>query len=904
MNSRFGSLIVQQQFSNGGGSSKQPGSDCVDENEHAAKDHVEEEVEDKLPLGVYLKWVKTELENEQACLELPFTIILLLSFSALAYLHLKQASVFNVEGAVEFDIMENANFAWSHNFGHKTIFDVNSIPDFWSWLRIGYLPLVVQHAWGYSESLAQAYDAVAPAVDASVAYDAAQLPGHWTIPGLGPDKTPARDDYLHHNRIIGGIRLRQERSRIGWDHCRLPGGIPEDIWKDWLGKPCVPADPSYELTPEVSEAEMFGEPKRVEWLLTKIDTLNQLQRKVVDMEDGCAALYVKGSDTCLCTTCNEDAKKNGPWLDEQTQRVEVAFVMFNFEYGLYSLVSANFFFNRGGRISKLVHVQSSWASQFSGSFWYVAVMIACDLVWVLSLTYILFGELKEIVHVIHTTKERWYKAVWNDYVAFWNTVDWISILAAFSVVVCFIRLFICTSDVNQAFEGIAALDVATVTRASYTESLEDFMDLVELMCSFEREYRIAFTIYPMAVMLRLFKSFDAQPRLAVVTRTLVKSQKDMVHFFIVFFSCFFCMVVNAVLLFGQDVENFSTLDRAVMTLFRMLFGDWDYKQMELVGLLNCASWFWAFILILFLILLNILLAILMESYADVKAHAVNQTTLKDQISEMVRRYRQTQKKARVRLNEVWKAFFKQIGDEKDMIVSEPSPGFPAGTGGREVVTPTMLQDRVYRLMRLNMPLSQAKRGLKTAREEQEGMDTSHQFGTEEVYQQFSRFQLLVRDVRESVRDIVDLMQQHDCEDIDNPTLQASIPDTPRQEEDDKRRDVAGAVHNVISELSVEIQSTLTKECSGFEHRHKELEQTQTEMLFCAKDAFTTLSRLRAKTDIVVQSLQRQALQKQREEVEGGDASAGLAAVLTSCGIQAATAFPSCGAPTRGRLESD
>lgn len=875
--------------------------------EHEPAPEEEEEEEDHLPLGVYLNWVKNELDNEQACLELPFTIILLLSFSALAYLHLKQSSVFAVDGAVTFDVEENANFAWSHNFGHKTIHDVNSIGDYWSWLRIGFLPLVVQHSWGYSESLQDGYAAaVGPAVNASFEYDSANLPGSWQLDDLGTNSLPIRDDYLHYNRIVGGIRMRQERSEIGWDYCRLPSGnIPEAVWKEWLGKPCVPADPAYELTPEVTAAETFADPKRVEWFLTKIDTLNQMQRQMVDMEDGCSGLDLKrpNSTECLCKTCNEEADRMGPWVDEQTQRIELAWVQFNWEYGLYSLVTVNLFFNRGGRIYKLIHVQSAWASQFTGSWSDLVVMISCDIIWLLSLCYIMVGEVKEVIHVVQTTKDRWYRALLQDYLQFWNTVDWISIAAAILMVVCWVRLFIVTLVVNDSFEGIAAVNMAVIDRDDYTDMVEDFMGDVEIMTSFERMYRISFTIYPMAVMLRLFKSFDAQPRLAVVTRTLVKGVKDMVHFFIVFFSCYFCMAVNAVLLFGQDVENFSTPDRAAMTLFRMLFGDWDYNQMKVVGLLNCAIFFWAFILVLFLILLNILLAILMEAYADVKSHASNQLTLFTQISELVRRYRQTQRKARVRLNEIWKAFYRQIGDEKDMVVGMAGPGFAEGTGGREILTPSRLVDRVHKLMRLNMPLHQAKRNLQNAREDKEQRENTREFSTNEVYAHLARFEEMVKDVRECVRDIHTTLKAHDQENMDDVAFQATIPDDPFKKAVEKRQDVAGAVRNVVGQLSVEVASTLTRECASFEQRQKELQSIQEGMLICAKDAFGTLVRLRAKTDRVVQVLQQQALHIQREQVEGVDGAAGIAAVLTSCGTQAATTWPTCGAPSKALREA-
>merc|ERR1719181_1519015 len=125
-----------------------------------------------------MQYVKGQTDRDSNCLELPMTIILLCSFSTLALMHLKQHSVFAVEGALQFDVEENANFAWSHNFGHKTIFDVNSIADFWSWLHIGFLPLVVQQSWSYSEDLQAAYESL----NGSSTYTTGDLPSSHSWP--------------------------------------------------------------------------------------------------------------------------------------------------------------------------------------------------------------------------------------------------------------------------------------------------------------------------------------------------------------------------------------------------------------------------------------------------------------------------------------------------------------------------------------------------------------------------------------------------------------------------------------------------------------------------------------------------------------------------------------------------
>merc|ERR1719399_635500 len=62
------------------------------------------------------------------------------------------------EHSIEFDLFENANFAFggivpfeNGGMGHKTLFDVNSVADFWSWLSMGLVPLLYNRAWDVNE---------------------------------------------------------------------------------------------------------------------------------------------------------------------------------------------------------------------------------------------------------------------------------------------------------------------------------------------------------------------------------------------------------------------------------------------------------------------------------------------------------------------------------------------------------------------------------------------------------------------------------------------------------------------------------------------------------------------------------------------------------------------------------
>merc|ERR1719387_1099448 len=107
-------------------------------------------------------------------------------------------------------------------------------------------------------------------------------------------------------------------------------------------------------------------------------------------------------------------------------------------------------------------------------------------------------------------------------------------------------------------------------RDSHIVQLEAFYDSVQAMVGQERSFRSSLFFYPVLVMLRLFKSFNAQPRLGIVTRTLSRSANDMAHFLLVFMTIFISFTVSGTVLFGQDLGDFATFPRAFHTCFRAM----------------------------------------------------------------------------------------------------------------------------------------------------------------------------------------------------------------------------------------------------------------------------------------------------------------------------------------------
>eukprot|EP00811_Abedinium_folium_P001507 NODE_1137_length_2592_cov_10.491684.p1 GENE.NODE_1137_length_2592_cov_10.491684~~NODE_1137_length_2592_cov_10.491684.p1 ORF type:complete len:762 (-),score=239.88 NODE_1137_length_2592_cov_10.491684:157-2442(-) len=565
----------------------------------------------------FLRWLRAERDGENSCMELPLTLMLVMSYCFMCILLMRNSRVFGVEEGIEFDIEENANFAFSGYFGHKTIHDVNSIADFWSWARRGFVPLLMQSksGYGYSEGLQDV-----------VPYSVSDLPTR--IAGVFPDvEVPLLGDYLGYNRLVGGLLFSQEVGET--DDCIWPSVLDDAVASEWYGKPCL-ADPPvfFDVGPELKHAESHPRPRsRIEWVL--LSSPYTPEEQLVDMEDGCANMEVKNR-TCLCTWCAAQDPPT-PWFTEFTERVEITAVFYNPTLGIYLYSGVNFFIGQSGHIYKLIDVQTAWGRIFeTDALWTSVVLWISSALWCASILYIIGKESVEIFTVCRVSG-LW--GIYHNYISPWNVVDWVSMIFALFMLVWFGLLLEATSDTDEAYNAVLAASTPS------TEQLTTFYLEVEEMVGTFRVLRYMMATYPGIILLRFFKVFSAQPRLAIVTQTAFVAMADMLHYFVVWATIFLAFVLAGMLLFGQDLSDFASFDRAVTTCFRCMLGDFEWSEMSSIGRLPAACWFFLFMITVNIILLNILVAVLQAAYDKVHKYSENALTCVEQLYKMYSRYK-------------------------------------------------------------------------------------------------------------------------------------------------------------------------------------------------------------------------------------------------------------------------
>eukprot|EP00930_Biecheleria_cincta_P088385 TRINITY_DN77612_c0_g1_i1.p1 TRINITY_DN77612_c0_g1~~TRINITY_DN77612_c0_g1_i1.p1 ORF type:complete len:958 (-),score=113.21 TRINITY_DN77612_c0_g1_i1:133-2610(-) len=126
----------------------------------------------------------------------------------------------------------------------------------------------------------------------------------------------------------------------------------------------------------------------------------------------------------------------------------------------------------------------------------------------------------------------------------------------------------------------------------------------------------------------------AHPRLSVLTSTILASSDDLLHFFIYMGSIEGFMAFFAYWAFGQDREEYSSFYRVIWTQFRIFIGDFGFDSKQTPDGLYFA-YLVSYIFLIFILLLNFLLAIVMKAYQTVQDRLKDNKAEKNVIADVV-----------------------------------------------------------------------------------------------------------------------------------------------------------------------------------------------------------------------------------------------------------------------------
>uniref|UniRef100_O35245-5 Isoform 5 of Polycystin-2 n=1 Tax=Mus musculus TaxID=10090 RepID=O35245-5 len=415
---------------------------------------------------------------------------------------------------------------------------------------------------------------------------------YWKAQTSNHTQADNRSFIFYENLLLGVPRLRQLRVRNG--SCSIPQDLRDEI------KECYDV---YSVSSE--DRAPFGPRNGTAWMYTSEKELNGSSHWGIIASYSGAGYYLDLSRTREETAAQLAGLRRNFWLDRGTRAAFIDFSVYNANINLFCVVRLLAEFPATGG------VVPSWQFQPVKLIRYVTAfdffLAACEIIFCFFIIYYVVEEILEIrIHRLSYFR------------SFWNCLD--VVIVVLSVVAMVINIY----------------------RMSNAEGLLQFLEDQNSFPNFEHVayWQIQFNnisaVMVFLVWIKLFKFINFNRTMSQLSTTMSRCAKDLFGFTIMFSIIFLAYAQLAYLVFGTQVDDFSTFQECIFTQFRIILGDINFAEIEEANRVLGPLYFTTFVFFMFFILLNMFLAIINDSYSEVKSDLAQQKA-EMELSDLIRK---------------------------------------------------------------------------------------------------------------------------------------------------------------------------------------------------------------------------------------------------------------------------
>ncbi|CAM5106911.1 unnamed protein product [Eretmochelys imbricata] len=385
----------------------------------------------------------------------------------------------------------------------------------------------------------------------------------------------------YENLLLGVPRVRQLKVRNGT--CSIPEDLKDEI------KECYDV---YSVANE--DTAPFGLRNGTAWTYTNEQDLNGSSHWGLIASYSGAGYYQDLSRSREETATQIANLKKYLWLDRGTRAAFIDFSVYNANINLFCIVRLLVEFPATGGLITSWQFQPVKLIHYISSFDFF--LAACEMAFCLFTLYYIVEEILEIrIHKLH-----YFRSLWN----------------------CLDILIIVLS--------VAAIGINIYRRSTVDMLLKKQLEDQNAFPNFEplAYWQIQFNniaaVTVFFVWIKLFKFVSFNRTMSQLSTTMSRCAKDVIGFAIMFFIIFLAYAQLAYLVFGTQVDDFSTFQECVFTQFRIILGDFNFTEVEEANRVLGPIYFTTFVFFMFFILLNMFLAIINDTYSEVKSDMAQQ----------------------------------------------------------------------------------------------------------------------------------------------------------------------------------------------------------------------------------------------------------------------------------------
>ncbi|XP_074012233.1 polycystin-2-like protein 2 [Numenius arquata] len=295
------------------------------------------------------------------------------------------------------------------------------------------------------------------------------------------------------------------------------------------------------------------------------------------------------------------------WLTRGTRIVFVDFSTYNANINLFCIVRLVVEFPATGGALTSSHTYSVKLLRYVTYYDYFLAF--CEITFCLFIITFIIQEAKKLVEL----KLKYFRSAWN----------------------CLDVLLLVVSILAIVFNIYRTVEVSLLMEELLSDPSEypDFY----FLAFWQVLYNNLIAVNVFFAWIKIFKYVSFNKTMTQLSSTLSRCAKDILGFAIMFFIVFFAYAQLGYLVFGLQVEEFSSFQNCIFTQFRIVLGDFNFQAIEDANRILGPIYFITFVFFVFFVLLNMFLAIINDTYSEVKADFQLISSEELQIRDLFRR---------------------------------------------------------------------------------------------------------------------------------------------------------------------------------------------------------------------------------------------------------------------------
>jgi len=331
----------------------------------------------------------------------------------------------------------------------------------------------------------------------------------------------------------------------------------------------------------------------------------------------------------MLSELNRDVEvmNNIEWIDVQTEVVVIGTLVYTENIEMFTSLEVDFSFDTAGNVDGSV-VMISYRDIVNDS---KATFIACLVINVLGATVIV---ILSVVHLVRHPQE-----CNRGYVAYELFTRGALMIYPLILIISWAAQVPMSAEFSHLLHSF--LDSEGSSPEELDKAYDSYFEVLSHIYSetswLKRHKAVGFFVL-YAQFLQFIFYMNAHPKMAVLTSTVAKCLNNLLHFALLFIVIFLMLAFMAHWMLGEYITEFGQFDTAMYSQMRMFFGEFIKapEADDLHGMALATYWVyaWTFMLVIWLLLLNFLLAIIVDAFVEVKDSFKNKTYMSDVFSDL------------------------------------------------------------------------------------------------------------------------------------------------------------------------------------------------------------------------------------------------------------------------------